>query len=496
VRTRSRLSRPPTDVPRSRPAGKAPGLRPTSGVETYASKLAPARFEPGEAPTPGWDTDVLVVGAGWSGLAAARDLIDAGVRTEVLEARSNIGGRIRTDDRSLSVPFDHGAAWIHSADVNPLTARARAAGIALTETTLTKTLYLDGKKATPEQVKQYQETLEKFEAIIAGAVKEGYDGPVGKLLPMDLPFAKEAAANLGPLDMGISLDKADIMDTGKQVMTGHDALPAGGQLEVLRATVGEVPVTTDTPVKKVKAWNGGYEITTASGEIVRARRVLLTVSTGVLASGKIEFDPPLPRWKTEAIRALPMGVLDKVAIEFDTNVFRTPGGEEQSIDDWVMTSSSDGSEPTAFLMRPGGANVAVGFAGGEHALKLERKSTPQLVEHYLSKLRAIFGPGIDAHVKNTVVTRWGQDPWTLGAYSYVKPGMDGVREKLAQPIDDRLYFAGEAAAPADKAQMIHGAYESGKIAAAAIIESLAREDAALRALNRRQATLGFEVAVF
>ncbi|MBL8957597.1 MAG: FAD-dependent oxidoreductase [Myxococcaceae bacterium] len=464
------------------------------GLERYASKLQ-AQAAPVALPSatpPSWDTDVLIVGAGWSGLAAARELLDVGVRTTVLEARPTIGGRIRTDETSLSIPFDHGAAWVHSSDVNPLTPKAKAAGIALKETGLTSSLYIDGRKATPEELKQYDETIEIFDGIIAEAAAKGFDGAVGKLLPMHLPFAKEAAANLGPLDMGISLDKLDVVDTGSQVMTGHDALPKTGQLKLLEATVGEVPVTTDTPVKKVKAVPGGYEVTAANGDVLRARRVLLTVSTGVLASGKIEFDPPLPAWKTAAIKSLPMGVLDKVAIEFDTNVFKTPDGHEQAIDEWVMVSSKDLGEPSAFLMRPFGANVAVGFAGGDEALKLERKTNGELVEHYLSKLRAMFGPGIDAHVKQTVVTRWGQDPWTLGAYSYVKPGMEGARQKLAQPIDDRLFFAGEAAAPADKAQMIHGAYESGRIAAAALVESLAREDAALKALNRRQETLGFE----
>ncbi|MBX7099514.1 MAG: FAD-dependent oxidoreductase [Myxococcaceae bacterium] len=483
----------------SAPVTVEPGLRPASSLETYARKLSAPAVRPAQAAGPAFDADVVVVGAGWAGLSAARALLDAGVRTQVLEARSEVGGRIRTDTTSLSIPFDHGAAWIHSwrddqgRPVNPLTAKAIAAGIPLSETTLTSTLYVGDRKATPEELAAFNATLEKYDELISTAAEQGLDVPVASLLPKDaLPFAAEAKADLGELDMGQSLEVLSSKDTGLQNMTGHDALPATGQLAVLQATVGDVPVRTDTPVKKVKATQGGFEVTTASGEVIRARRVLLTVSTGILASGKIEFDPPLPKWKTDAIRALPMALLDKVAIEFDENVFRFADGTEQTINDWVVAKGGPGERPEAFLMRPGGANIAVGFAGGNDALKLERKSDAELVAHYLEKLERVFGPDLDRHVKGSVVTRWAQDEWTLGSYSYAKPGMAAMREKLRQPIDDRLYFAGEATAPAENAQMIHGAHQSGLSAASALIESLAREDVAHAGLNARQATLGFE----
>lgn len=488
-------STPPAPLVEKAPATTvAPKL-----YDAYSKKLEakPTSGELGGG-RPTYDADVLVVGAGWAGLSAARKLIDSGVRTQVVEARHELGGRIRTDTTSLSIPFDHGAAWLHSfrddqgRPVNPLTAKAIAAGIPLSETTLSTGLFIDGRKATPEELALYQQTLEKYDDLISDAADKGLDVPVADLLPKDLPFGAEAMKNLGELDMGQSLDVMSTKDAGDQVMNGHDALPLTGQLAVLKATVGEVPVRTDTPITKVKQTAHGFEITTAGGEVLRARRVLLTVSTGILASGKIEFDPPLPKWKTDAIRALPMGVLDKVAIEFDSNVFKLPDGTEQSVNDWVMSADHDGTAPAAFLMRPGGANIAVGFAGGADAMKLERQSDAGMVEHFMKKLRGIFGPTIDEHVKASVVTRWSQDEWTLGAYSYAKPGMAKMREKLAQPIDDRLYFAGEATAPAANAQMIHGAYQSGQTAANALIESLLREDAAFAALAARQSTLGFE----
>src|SRR5690606_27106308 len=117
--------------------------RPPVQYDAFSRKLGspPVAPELGGAPPPKLDADVLVIGAGWAGLAAARELIDAGVRTMVVEARAEIGGRIRTDTETLSIPFDHGAAWLHSwqddqgRPLNPLTAKAIAAGIGLSETT-------------------------------------------------------------------------------------------------------------------------------------------------------------------------------------------------------------------------------------------------------------------------------------------------------------------------------------------------------------------------
>lgn len=483
-------------VEQSHETQKTQALKLETHVDAYAQKLnvsGPSLLD-GKQPT--FDADVIVVGAGWAGLSAARQLIDNGIKTKVLEAREEIGGRIRTDETSLSIPFDHGAAWLHSwrddqgNPVNPLTAKAIAAGIELSETTLTSTLFIGDRKANPQELAAFQATLEKYDALISEAAEKGVDVPISELLPNDGdPFAALAQKDLGELDMAQSLKVISSKDTGDQVMNGHDALPATGQLAILKATVGEVPVDTNVPVKKVKQTATGFEVTTANGDVLRARRVLLTVSTGILASGKIEFDPPLPKWKTDAIRALPMGVLDKVAIEFDTDVF-TLDGAPMTVNDWVMSDPKDGSGAGAFLMKPFGANIAVGFAGGNDALELEKKSDAEMVEHFMSKLRKVFGTSIDEHVKNTVVTRWAKDEWTLGSYSYAKPGMASMREKLAEPVGDRLYFAGEATAPAANAQMIHGAHESGLAAAAALIESLVREDLQSRVPDRT-ATLGW-----
>jgi monoamine oxidase len=129
----------------------------------------------------------------------------------------------------------------------------------------------------------------------------------------------------------------------------------------------------------------------------------------------------------------------------------------------------------AFLMRPMGSNLAVGFIGGQEALDLESKGKQAALDLAMGKLRRVFGSAIDKHVRATEVTAWGKDPWTLGAYAYARPGMAHMRAKLAKAVDDRLYFAGEATACSEDAQMVHGARHSGIRAAQALIASLKAE---------------------
>jgi monoamine oxidase len=460
-------------APRARKT-RPPAGRATADVDTieHVGNAAPAKK---------LDADVIVVGAGWSGLKAARTLMNAGVSTMVLEAREEVGGRVRTDHETFTVPFDIGGAWIHSTVDdkghfrNPLAAVAQRANVELRETALDRTLYVNGREATPKELAEYQKALEENDDALDRAARHGHDVRAGPLLRHGDTIAEAAAANDGPLDMGWSLDSMSAQDVGAAEMTRHDALPQGGMAAVLKADVGNVPVNTRTPVTKVK-WSGdGVEVTTSRGQTLRARRVLLTVTPAMLYSGKIAFDPPLPEWKKEALRALPMGLLDKIAIEFDTNVFHTIDGKEQPADDWVMDAESDGSPPMAFLMRPMGSNLAVGFVGGKDAARLERAGKDVALNIAMGKLRRIFGPNIDAHVKKTAVTQWGKDEWTLGSYAYARPGMAHMRAKLAKALDDRVYFAGEATTDARDAQMVHGARRSGMRAAHALIASLRAE---------------------
>jgi monoamine oxidase len=130
-------------------------------------------------------------------------------------------------------------------------------------------------------------------------------------------------------------------------------------------------------------------------------------------------------------------------------------------------------EPIAFRFRPFGQHMAVALTGGRHALWLERAGVAAAVDYAMEKLVKIFGSGIRLHLRGQIVTAWGGDPWTRGSYSAALPGNGGQRAVLAKPIDDRLFFAGEATSTHSHATA-HGAYTSAVQAMQQVADSLKR----------------------
>jgi monoamine oxidase len=226
-----------------------------------------------------------------------------------------------------------------------------------------------------------------------------------------------------------------------------------------------VPVRLNTPIAKVKHGPSGAEITAWGGQKWRAKTVLTTASTDVLAAEKIKFDPPLPEWKKEAIDALPLATFNKIALQFDKNIFPEvePGAHVRDIQ-----SAHDAME---FVVSPGGDPVVVGLVGGQYSRDLVEKGEAASIELALSRLEKMFGPRVREHFVKGATTDWDADPWALGAFSCAKPGYPDARKTYEKPVGQTLYFAGEAG-DEDWAGCVPGAYLSGKRAAASILESL------------------------
>ena len=227
----------------------------------------------------------------------------------------------------------------------------------------------------------------------------------------------------------------------------------------------DVPVTLNCAVERVH-WGGrAIELQTRKGA-VRARRVVITVSTGVLGAGDSRFDPDLPAWKMEAIAGVPMGTHNRIGLMFDKDVF----GPDCPEGGGVLLPNE---EPIGFSLRPFGQPMAVALTGGRHALWLERAGVAVAVDFALEKLAKIFGSAIRSHLRRSVATAWGGDPWTRGSYSAALPGHGRQRSTLARPVNDRLFFAGEATSRHAHATA-HGAYISGVEAIQQVADGLRR----------------------
>ncbi|MDH3704328.1 MAG: FAD-dependent oxidoreductase [Alphaproteobacteria bacterium] len=402
--------------------------------------------------------DVAVIGAGAAGLAAAATLRAQGADVVVLEAKARIGGRAFTETDTLGVPFDHGCQWLHSASLNPFVPMAEKMGLAVGLDERPRGIWLDGRWATEDEVEDWRLHAERSFVAMESAAGEGRDVAACEIFAEPTRWSALFDARLGMVS-GVNADGASTADHANYLDTEENWLVAGGYGALVARWGTALPVSLDTAVSRVD-WRGkSIAIETPRG-VLSARKVIVTVSTAVLASERVTFDPPLPDWKAEAIEALPLGAANKVAFRFDRDVFGEPAGQ------WAVYST-DGADAFSFQVRAQSTLAAIGYVGGKFCDALEASGEAEMLGTALDQLKAIYGSAIAGHVVSAAATAWRGDPYIGGAYSAAWPGQAARRRDLAQPIDGRLFFAGEASS-CDFFSTAHGAYLSGVAAAEAL----------------------------
>jgi monoamine oxidase len=399
--------------------------------------------------------DVAVIGAGAAGLGAGQYLSDQDLSFAILEASHRIGGRGYTEEIAPGVHFDLGCHWLHSASLNPFVAMADRAGFTYLKGTFGRTLRLGDRWANEADDGDRDAFFARSYQRIREAAAAGRDVSVAEATERDNRWT--------PLfDYWISLmcstdsDQVSMVDLTSYRDTGEDwPLKEGYGNLIARLGTG-LPIELNAAVTRIDRSGRDIRLTTAKGE-VSAKSVILTVSTGILGAGDVRFVPDLPDWKQEAIAALPLGNHNRICLVFDRNVF----GEDHPGRIAVLAPDS---EPMSFGIRPFGHNYACGLTGGRFADWLERAGIEASADLAKEKLKQAFGSNITKHVVRHSVTAWRGEPWVKGAYAASVPGEAHQRAALAKPIDNRLFFAGEATAR-EFIATAHGAYLSGISAA-------------------------------
>lgn len=404
--------------------------------------------------------DVIIVGAGTSGLAAADALIKAGFEVIVLEAAPHAGGRCYTVPDPSGVPFDMGGSWLHSADINPLAkiAADRKATIHKTSWDECKWATSNGVSVSSGDLKEYNRYVPKMWQAARDAGQSGPDRPPSDVMPSS-KWRDTARLLIAPMQGG-DYDTTSVKDIAQYDHTDEDWLVQGGLGAFVASLFSDASVCLDCPVSKIDLSGRLVEVTTPKG-MLSAKQVIITVSTGVLAAETISFNPPLPDRKLAAIQQLPNGLLNKIGLAFD------PAWQEAHEGDMVDYHAG-GEEFCTILFGFYGTSAAVGFVAGRFADELELEGESAATEFCIQGLRDTFGGDIVKYVRPTIETRWRSVPHALGSYSYALPGGAGARRILAEPIDDRLFFAGEATSALSYAT-VHGAYQSGLDTAKQII---------------------------
>jgi monoamine oxidase len=435
------------------------------------------------------DSDVLIIGAGVAGLGAAAAVRDAGRRAVVLEASGRVGGRAWTayPDVLGGAWFDMGAVWFHSAEHNPLVAIASAAGDTLlrSDELRQERTFIGNRLATAEELAAYEDAWPRFEAMTDRVLATGDDVPLAGItsrLPDD-PWARTIEAWEGPVICAADAHRLSARDWRSNALNGSNLVPDGGiGAFVQRRLTAGLDIRLNTPVTRI-SWGGpgGTVMVETPRGTLSAAACVVTVSTGVLASGALAFDPVLPAQVTEAVAALPMGLAMKVALRA-TGADRLDLPPHCSVERMV---SAPGMTLMPFQCWPFNRDYVQGWIGGSVAWELARAGDAAAVDYALGYLRSMFGGRVDRLFAGgaSLVTHWEADPWVRGVYCYALPGQAGAREALAAPLaDGHLMVAGEAC-HVPYAGTLAGAWLSGQAAAKAA-------KAAIGAVGGRGARLG------
>jgi monoamine oxidase len=428
------------------------------------------------------DADAIVIGAGAAGLAAARELAGRKLRVIVLEARDRIGGRVTSRPTSRAmVPAELGAEFIHG-PAPETTALLREAGSAAIDNEGGDAWVRSASGDLQRDDVDFSAAAGIFERVRSLDHDESVDDFLRRFEsdPSMRDTTKRARAFAEGFDAA-DPSIASVLSLAEELQSGVDstsARPLGGyapMFERLRetCTAAGVGLRLSTAVRRV-AWSRGavrLDAVDGSGTALtaRARVAVVTLPVGVLRySGDetaVAFEPDLPAAKRDALRSIEMGHVVKVTLWFRTAFWqRLRDGRYRN----AAFFRGDGDAFAAFWTQyPVRSELMVAWVGGPKAIALHGASEAELIERALQNLGALLGEPalVRAELEGAAVHDWNRDPFSRGAYSYVTVGGVRARAVLAAPVDDTLFFAGEATSDDGQGGTVNGALETGERAA-------------------------------
>jgi monoamine oxidase len=409
------------------------------------------------------EADIVVIGAGAAGIAAARRVIAANRKVIVIEAAGEIGGRCLTDTTTFDVPLDRGARWLHNPDANPLVKLARALALEMVVAPVGQKIRIGRRNARPGETEEFLAALVRTNRAIEEASRGKLDMACGSVIPKDLgDWAATAEFVLGANASGKDLKELSVIDKVRGGDRGALIACRLGLGTMVAKLADQIPVALSTPANRVEWSNRDVTVQTPAGKIA-ARAAVVTVSTNVLASGAIRFDPDLPKRKLDAASKLSLGSFDHITLQLSGN----PLGLAR--DDAIIEQSS--STKTALLLANiGGSSVCSVDVGGSFGRDLSSQGEKAMVAFAVEWLTKLFGSEVGAAVKKSAATRWNAVPFVLGAMSAASPGGEPSRAALAEPMG-AVFLAGEATHETLWGT-VDGAWESGERAADAALRKI------------------------
>ncbi|KZK87952.1 4-methylaminobutanoate oxidase (methylamine-forming) [Pseudovibrio sp. W64] len=415
---------------------------------------------------------VIIIGAGIAGLTAARELMDSGYTVLVLEASNKIGGRIRTN-RALGVPIEEGAGWIHGPEDNPIMKLAEQSG---QKTFVTKDSNFAvfnhrGKKISNQMISEMgQEHRQMLDLIGSGMTK---DMPLSEALEHMAPkmsrdpIFKWMTSAYTEFDTGSPVNELSAMYFNQDDMFhGEDVVLVDGYDRLLEPLTHGIAILTRKPVRRIAYHDRAGVFVQTDKEIFESDFVIVTVPLGVLKAQDIEFIPPLPEIHRNAIERVGMGDVTKVAMKFDE--LHWPENTQY----FGLMTQTQGRWNYFLNHKPFiNANVLTALSFGNYSRMIETMDHDYMLEDAMKAVRTMFGWDTP-DPRHYIATRWSQDPYTKGAFSYAKVGCNPYDfNVLSEPVSRCLTLAGEHT-NFQYHGTVHGAHLSGKKAAKIAMETM------------------------
>ncbi|HLJ01623.1 MAG TPA: NAD(P)/FAD-dependent oxidoreductase [Bradyrhizobium sp.] len=409
------------------------------------------------------ETDIVVVGAGAAGIAAARRIQAANRKVIVVEADSRLGGRCWTDVTTFDMPFDRGARWLHNPDTNPMIKLARNAGLDISPAPSGQKIRIGQRNARAGETEDFLAALVRANRAIDEAARGRLDVACASVLPGDLGiWAGTAEFVLGASATGKDLQDISVIDKAR-AQDRNATIGCRQGLGVLIARLGEqVPTALSTPVKQIGWSNREVSVETPAGRIA-ARAAIVTVSSQVLAAGNIRFTPELPKRQLDAAAKLPLGSYDRIALQL-------PGNPLGLAHDEAVIEQSNSTRTALLSAHIGGSSLCIIDVAGSFGRDLSGQGEKAMVAFAVEWLSKLFGSDAVAAVKQSSATRWNASPFARGAMSVAAPGSQPSRRILTEPIGN-LFLAGEATHETLWGT-VDGAWESGERAADAALRKI------------------------
>lgn len=418
-------------------------------------------------------SSVIIIGAGASGLSAARALTKKGHEVVVIEARDRIGGRTFTHPHDgFSVPVELGAEFIHG-DL-PLTQKlAKEAGVAFREGTGRQWSVESGKK----QEGEFFDT--GWDKLIGALKKLDHDMSIAQFLDENFQGKEYESLRDSVTRFVQGFDAADAnkasafalrqewsetdTTTGYHLVGGYSLL-----MEFMHRQCIEAGVVfhLSSPVIEIYWQKGKVTVITGKGERFDGNKLLITIPPAVLRSGTVRFFPEMPAQQS-AISKIETGGVIKFLFEFTEAVWEKDGPEEFRKFPEAHFIFSDAYVPTWWTQRPSLVPLLTGWLSGPVTKKITL-SDDELLTEGVKSLGYIFDcpeGKVRSMIRASKVINWASDPFALGAYAYKTVETSGAIEILAKPVDDVVYFAGEAYHTGPEMGTVEAALASGLVAA-------------------------------